>query len=124
MDYEVICPYCGKNAEYIDSRIVYGKSYGMIYLCRDCGAYVGCHRSSKRPLGRLADAELRKWKQRAHSCFDWLWKGRHMSRGAAYRWLAEQMNLDTKEAHIGLFDVKQCKQVIKLAQHFLIEQRK
>lgn len=32
-----ICPYCGKPTEYVDSSIIYGRSYGMIYLCRDAG---------------------------------------------------------------------------------------
>ena len=27
-----ICPYCGKPTEYVDSSIIYGRSYGMIYL--------------------------------------------------------------------------------------------
>lgn len=37
----VICPYCEKPAEFVDSSVIYGRSYGMIYLCRKCGAYVG-----------------------------------------------------------------------------------
>ena len=95
-DYKVICPYCGKRAEYIDSEEIYGISYGMIYLCRGCCAYVGCHRGSKRPLGQLADANTRKRRHRAHSCFDWLWRKRYFSRGGAYRWLAEQMGVRRK----------------------------
>lgn len=39
-----VCPYCGKPTEYVDSSVIYGRSYGMIYLCRDCRAYVGVHK--------------------------------------------------------------------------------
>lgn len=53
---EVYCDYCGRRAEFVDSKIVYGKSYGMMYLCRHCMAYVGVHKGTSRPLGRLADA--------------------------------------------------------------------
>jgi len=114
---KILCDYCGRQAEYVDSAEIYnGKSYGMIYLCRPCKAYVGVHRGSDKPLGRLADAELREWKKRAHAAFDPLWQyGRFKHRrNAAYAWLAEQMGLTKEETHIGMFDVQQCKQVIEI----------
>ena len=30
-------------------------------------AYVGVHKGTDKPLGRLANAELRYWKKRAHA---------------------------------------------------------
>ena len=42
----VYCPYCGQQAEYVDSKVIYGRSYGMAYLCRNCDAYVGVHRGT------------------------------------------------------------------------------
>lgn len=73
---EVYCDYCGRRAEFVDSKVIYGKSYGMIYLCRCCPgyAYVGVHKGTDRPLGRLADMELRELKKLAHAAFDPLWK--------------------------------------------------
>lgn len=65
-----ICPYCGKPTEYVDSSVIYGRSYGMIYLCRDCKAYVGVHKGTDQALGRLANAELREAKKEAHFYFD------------------------------------------------------
>ena len=113
---EIYCDYCGRRTEYVDSSVIYGKSYGMIYLCRPCRAYVGVHKGSDKPLGRLANAELREWKKRAHDAFDPLWKcGRFRHRrNAAYAWLAEQMGLPKEETHIGMFDVPKCKQVIQI----------
>ena len=35
----------------VDSAVIYGRSYGPIYLCIICGAYVGCHPGSTRPPG-------------------------------------------------------------------------
>lgn len=114
---EVTCPYCGKLAEYVDSAEIYhGVSYGMIYLCRPCKSYVGVHKGTDRPLGRLADAQLREWKKAAHAAFDPLWQFgefRHR-RNDAYRWLAEQMGLPVEETHIGMFDVEQCQRVIQI----------
>lgn len=113
---KVHCDYCGRQAEFVDSKEVYGRSYGMIYLCRHCNAYVGVHKGSDKPLGRLANAELRRWKMKAHDAFDPLWKygafrGR---RNDAYAWLAKQMNLPRKQTHIGMFDMTDCKAVIRI----------
>ena len=113
---DVKCDYCGTSADFVDSAVIYGKSYGMIYLCPNCRAYVGVHKGSDKPLGRLANAELRRWKKNAHAVFDPLWKyGKFRGRrNAAYAWLSEQMGLPIEKTHIGMFDVEQCKQVIKI----------
>lgn len=115
---KVICPYCGERAEFVDSKIVYGKSYGKIYLCRKCLAYVGVHKGTDKPLGRLANAELRYWKKAAHAAFDPIWKyGRFRGyRNAAYGWLAGRMGLPVEETHIGMFDVAQCKKAIQICR--------
>lgn len=113
---EVYCPYCGNKAEYVDSVEIYGKSYGMVYLCRPCDAYVGVHDGTDIPLGRLANWELRRWRNRAHAAFDPLWqRGRYRRRrNDAYAWLAGKMGLTKEETHIAMFDVEQCKQVIQI----------
>lgn len=113
---DVYCPYCGKKAEYVDTIEIYGKSYGMAYLCRPCDAYVGVHDGTDTPLGQLANRELRRWRNRAHAAFDPLWQQgpyRHR-RNDAYAWLAGKMGLTKEETHIAMFDVEQCKQVIQI----------
>jgi hypothetical protein len=114
------CPYCLGSAVLIDSKEIYGRSYGMAYQCKPCKAYVGCHRGTEKPLGRLANAELRRYKQRAHKAFDPIWKLNPMAgtkrdqpnRKEAYLWLAGKLGIRLKDCHIGMFDVKQCKLVI------------
>ncbi|MEN6487272.1 MAG: DUF3268 family zinc-finger domain-containing protein [Smithella sp.] len=113
----IICPYCGREAEYRDSKIIYGRSYGMIYICRPCDAYVGVHKGTDKPLGRLANKELRYWKTAAHDAFDPLWRSGRMKRNEAYKWLAERMGLSKKETHIGMFDIAECKTVIKICEN-------
>lgn len=112
----VICPYCGQQAEFVDSSVIYGRSFGKIYLCRKCNAYVGVHNGSTKPKGTLANAELRKYRISAHAAFDPLWqtgpfKGQ---RKAAYRWLAGLLGLPVERTHIGMFDVPQCKRVVEV----------
>lgn len=113
---EVYCPYCGRKAEYVDSAEIYGKSYGMVYLCRPCDAYVGVHDGTDTPLGRLANRELRRWRNRAHAAFDPLWQQGpyRRRRNDAYAWLAGKMGLAKEKTHIAMFDVEQCKQVIQI----------
>lgn len=35
-----------------------------------------------------------------------------MKRGAAYGWLAEQLGIEKRACHIGMFDVDQCAAVV------------
>lgn len=121
-----VCPYCDGATEYVDSAVVYyGKSYGMIYLCKPCNAWVGVHKGTDTALGRLANNELRKWKKEAHRYFDGLWKKKmtqgftkQESRTAAYIWLSSKMGIEPEYTHIGMFDVTQCKQVVEICRPF------
>jgi len=119
--FNVICPYCNAKAELASSTRVYGgQDYGMIWLCSNyptCDAFVGVHKGTTRPLGRLANKELRHWKKQAHFYFDLRWKHekkRKPARTAAYRWLATQLGISAHDCHIGMFDVETCKQVVKI----------
>lgn len=111
----VLCPYCALEAELVTGAVVYPHRPDLASLrfwqCSPCEAYVGCHKGTKAPLGRLADATLRKAKQRAHAAFDPLWKNGGRSRDEAYAWLSKELNIPPEECHIGMFDVHQCKRV-------------
>lgn len=128
MDYSngKTCPYCEDATEYTDSRVVYGKSYGMIYLCVRCMAYVGVHKGTDKALGRVADKKLRHAKICAHDSFDKLveckvYAGTRKSRARkkGYKWLSDQMGIAPEDTHIGMFDVDQCNQVVALCKPYL-----
>lgn len=112
-----ICPYCNKTAILVDSKVVYAKSYGPIWMCSgECEAWVGVHKNSPnfQPLGRLANAHLRRAKQAAHAAFDPLWKDGHMTRTAAYAWLRQALNKN-RPVHIGFMDETGCREVIAVS---------
>lgn len=124
---QVTCPYCRDAAKLVDGRAIYPHrpdlSSKQFWQCKPCGAYVGCHAAGvgqgdgTKPLGRLADAELRKAKKDAHFAFDGLWlnsPNRRRARGAAYAWLADAMGLTADECHIGEMDAQQCRRVFQL----------
>lgn len=120
------CPYCKKASTlYEDSGVVYhGRNFGPVYACLPCEAWVGCHKGTTNPMGRLANKELRDWKRKAHNYFDPLWKARRAqgvknARSKGYAWLAAGMRLKPEECHIGMFDVAQCKEVVALCEPWL-----
>jgi hypothetical protein len=118
------CPYCDATAVLVSGDVIYPRRRDLagkrFWKCLACGdAYVGCHPGTTRALGRLADADLRAAKQRAHAAFDPLWEekarrgtGRNEARSRGYRWLAAQMGIPAAECHIGMFDVARCDLVV------------
>lgn len=132
----IICLYCGNAAELVTGAVIYPLRPDLAPLnfwrCAPCGAFVGCHKEGSyrfedgkkidhkgtEPMGRLADAELRRAKITAHAAFDPVWKARGMSRRAAYFWLANRLCLPVERAHIGEFDVALCKRVVEVCKEF------
>lgn len=122
-----VCPYCDGPVSLVDSNVVYGKSYGMIYLCDNypkCDAYVGVHSNSKKhaPLGRLANPDLRRLKRQVHGWFDPLWRYKSSKtqdvdvRKNAYGWLAKKLGIKAYQCHIGMFDEEICQRAIDICR--------
>lgn len=109
----LLCPYCGKNSVFIESK--------AIYRCEPCDAQVGSHKHNKKPLGTLANADLRKARTKAHMAFDPLWKRLVYEHGISttkarekmYSWLCKKMRMNFDNCHIGNFNEKQCEEVIR-----------
>lgn len=107
--------------------------------CADCGALMGIRSSKKypnpfygcskfpecrgthgaypdgRPLGRPANKATKLARMRAHAVFDLIWqepKHDH-TRSQAYAWMSMKLLLQKGCAHIALFDLKQCEQLIE-----------
>lgn len=124
---KVFCQYCTTEAVLIDSRKIHGYNYGKIYYCNTCGAYVGCHKKTKKPLGTLANEELRKYRMSLHRLFDKKWNdymiksgcSKKRARSFAYMWLSQRMEINKKECHIGMFDVDRCKLAIKVCKNLI-----
>jgi hypothetical protein len=116
------CPYCAGSAPLVTGEAIYPHRPDLFkkkfYLCKPCNAYVGCHStgSGEKPLGRLANAELRREKQKVHAVIDPVWKSGNLSRKEVYAALAVFMGLQKHETHVGMFDIEQCKK----AQQFTV----
>ena len=117
----VSCDYCGLPAERCTGADIYPHRPDLaekrFFRCVPCGAYVGCHQNNGQAFGRLANAELRAAKMRAHAAFDPLWKsGRFLSRRSAYAWLASAMGIPKDDCHIGMFDLDGCAKVADICK--------
>jgi len=121
-----VCPYCAKDTEYVDSKVIYGTSYGMIYRCEPCGAHVGTHKKNGEALGSLANGTLRQARKDAHKHFDPMWKkaveagkAKDEARGSAYKWLSSKTSIPPELCHIGMMTEDQCELVINACKPYL-----
>ena len=121
------CPYCGAPIAYVNKSIIYGKkTEEMAYMCSnfpECDAYVGVHKGTNIPLGRLSNGELRAFKMQAHQYFDLLWKckekrGYPAARSTGYKWLSKQLNISPQHTHIGWLRDDDCKNVIETCKPY------
>lgn len=112
------CPYCHGEVMLTNGQEIYPHRPDLhqkpFWICRASQAWVGCHPGTFKPLGRLANAELRRAKSAAHAAFDPLWKTGTMRRDEAYAWLCHGLGIPRREVHIGMFDVETCRQVVAL----------
>lgn len=115
-----LCPYCLKHADFVDSAIVYQRSYGMIYYCGDCRAWVNTHHGGDQSMGTLAKATLRDLRHKCHLKFEPLCIAKvnagakkKSAKAAGYNWLAKILNIDPVTCHVGYFNIEQCKKVIE-----------
>lgn len=115
---DVLCSYCQQPAQKIT-----GTQFGIWYRCTPCEANASCHPGTDTPLGTFAKFPLRKARNAAHQALDGLWQGKHMTRGAAYRWLRRKLGLTEAECHIALFDEAQCARVVAFTKQYHAHKR-
>lgn len=92
--------------------------------CSACGAYVGVHRGTLKPLGTPAGPDTRAARSAAHAVFDPMWQKRqrlsglskHHARGKGYKWLAGQLGIETKHCHIGMMDAATARRVVEICK--------
>lgn len=70
-------------------------------------------------MGTLANGDLRHKRIMAHKALSAFQKYRGMDKWAAYLWLQINLDLGSKQAHIGMFSEEMCERVISLCQKAL-----
>lgn len=112
MNVPEICRYCGGKVIFTDAKKIYENGTDKIYLCTNCNAYVGVHKGTNRPLGKLANAALRMKRRETHTFFDAFWQAQNITRAEAYRLLARELGVPERKAHIGNMEMDDCQRVI------------
>lgn len=108
----------------VENKKVYGKNYGewpWIYLCDNCGAYVGMHPFTNIPLGTLADESTRTARKLCKVPFEKLYKKGAMTRSQAYSELAKKLDIPVESCHFGWFDAGMCR-MAAIASRVLYEE--
>ena len=121
-----LCTYCKAAPLLVSGDVIYPSRQDLktlnFWQCKPCDAYVGCHKGGNgfgdgtRPLGTLANAELRAARNRAHAAFDPIWRSGEMGRRKAYAWLGTQLGLPVKRVHIAEFNLDTCSKVVSVCQ--------
>jgi hypothetical protein len=117
-----ICEYCNKKAKMVTGEKIHPHRPDLYTLnfwrCDPCDASVGCAPGTITPLGRMANAELKKEKQLAHQAFDTIWKSGKIRRTQAYNLLSKKLGISVHDCHIGMFDKTMCQKVVELSKEF------
>ena len=126
---QIYCPYCGSPVVLRSADGIYKENSkgAMLYVCAkypQCDSYVRVHAGSGKPMGSLANQELRLLRQRAHHYFDRLYLSGLMTRDEAYLWLAKEISAPLSEAHIGHLGEYYCREVIHKSKKLLEMQEK
>lgn len=130
---ETVCGECGNRAEPVTGEQIYPHrrdlSRKRFYLCRGCGAYVGCHDNTWQPFGTPALEHTRMMRRKAHGHFDPIWKAIQASdrrlpandprrqvhaRIRGYEWLSKQLGIPMERCHIGMMTADEARRVVEL----------
>lgn len=123
-----VCFYDGSRLEVVTGEEIYpayrNLHHRLFHRCVKCGSYVGTHVKTGKPLGDVANAELRKLRMRVHAAFDPLWKQGFIARNEAYELLAKEMKIKRVDCHIGHFREQECQKALEILNNKFLEKSK
>ena len=116
MEIPSICRYCGGKIIKSTTRALYPKGVSRsTYASTATPMY--CYPDGS-PMGKVPTTVLRLKRQETHRIFDRFWREQGWTRSAAYRWLAQNLHLKEHETHIGMMEMDECEQVIRLCRKY------
>jgi len=114
--HQMKCPECGAEMFLRETKKFKTKDGRprKFYGCErfpECKGTHGAHPNGE-PLGTPANQETKEWRHRAHIIFHATFND--LTRKNRYKKLQLLMGLAKEDAHIAKFDIKRCKQLIRL----------
>ena len=92
---KIYCCQCKKDIKPIKVKgaLVYPYNTKLqdldFWMCQRCKNFVGCHPNSTRPLGVIANKEIKQMRIKIHNLLDPIWKSGKMSRKEVYKQLSD-----------------------------------
>jgi hypothetical protein len=114
------CDTCGGSEIelVIDSKLK--RPWPYIWRCK-CGAQVGCHIGTRKPLGFMAHRTIRHLRAEVHFLLDRIWKSGYVKRANIYPWLALQLELEEPDCHISELTLEQLKSSLDILERYITE---
>lgn len=129
-DNRLYCPYCGRQAVLRPATYVYGERNldpeNYLYVCGGypaCDSYIGVHKKSLRPMGTLADGNLRHKRIEAHRALNEVINAGVMTKHGLYIWLQNRLCLSETEMHIGKFSYFRCEETIRECKKLMAQNK-
>ena len=104
---KLYCPYCGRMAVLRPAKHVYGSQNldpgNYLYVCSgypSCDSYIGVHKKTMRPMGTLANGDLRHKRIEAHRALNQVVNSGIMTKKGIYL-VAEQVRSKGKRCPAG-----------------------
>jgi zinc-finger-containing domain len=98
---KIFCVACDKNieAKLVSGSIVYPRSpqlaHDKFWMCNSCKNFIGCHKNANKnklkPLGVIANKELKEARIQIHNIIDPIWQGEKMKRGEIYAIISNEL---------------------------------
>jgi len=108
------CHDCGCGAKLINSKEVYGASYGLMWVCQNfpkCNNRVGCKKGTTTPIGELAGEDLRNLRKKIYEIIDTLFRTKKQNINQLYDEIGIKFGLFP--FRIGDLTVEQCHKVLE-----------
>lgn len=98
---KIFCVECQKDIEpkLVSGAMVYPRSpklaHDKFWMCNSCKNFIGCHKNANKnklkPLGVIANKELKQARIKIHSVLDPIWREEKMKRGQVYAVLSKEL---------------------------------
>lgn len=117
-DGPAICHHCGEECDLVAGVNIYPHRQDLgrklFWLCRDCGAHVGCVGDTRVPLGTAANEKLRAARTRAYYAMleHWYCYDDPRRKGMVYSYVAGVLGVSASQLRVGTFGLEQCRRVV------------
>lgn len=111
------CDVCNSRNVILTTRFTLAH-WPYVWICKDCGASVGCIEDTETPLGKMAVGSTRYLRRLAHISFDKIWKAGFMTRDKAIEWMGKEL-LIVERFHISESTPQELLKCIEISETYL-----